>query len=48
MRGENETLSALGDFVEARELDLLQVKGKEMPVRIFELGRPQGRTRRYS
>lgn len=32
-----ETYQKARDHVEGRELDLLQVKGKELPVRIFEL-----------
>ncbi|HSR14060.1 MAG TPA: adenylate/guanylate cyclase domain-containing protein [Thermodesulfobacteriota bacterium] len=32
-----ETFRRARDLVEARELDLLQVKGKEIPVRIYEL-----------
>jgi adenylate cyclase len=36
------TLEAAGDVVVARELDLLVVKGKTLPVRVFELLGPKG------
>jgi adenylate cyclase len=37
-----DTYRLAREHVEVRELDLLQVKGKELPVRIYELLAPQG------
>jgi len=39
-----ETLRAAGDLVQARELDLIRVKGRRNPVRVFELLAPAGMT----
>jgi adenylate cyclase len=38
------TLAEIGDLVDVRELDLLAVKGKEQPVRVYEVLDEKGRT----